>query len=413
MNFRRNTVILYPRKNEYLTGIELCHQASFLGWHILDNSSLAISGARVIVEDFDFDAAVKEALLEAFRERGHVNVLIAGATGVGKSTLINAIFQGKMAETGQGRPVTQNTREIKKDGIPLSIFDTRGLEMADFASTMDELRTLVSNRAKESDPKNHIHVAWICILEDSRRVQQAEVDLVNMLVDFMPVVAVVTKIRSVKSDKGFRDEVQRLLPQTKNVIRVRALPEEDDDGNIKPALALKELVDLTVQLVPEGQKRAFVAAQKVDIKLKKSRSHTIVLGAAASAAGIAAAPIPFSDAVAIVPIQVGMLASISATFGLSIDKSFLTTVVGSVLVGAGATIAGRSIVAGLLKMIPGVGTVTGGTIAAMTAGTLTTTFGEAYIAALEMLFTDTNGEPPTPEEVADAFKKKYLQLSAG
>ncbi len=53
--------------------------------------------------------AVKKAMDEAMRERGHGNVLIAGRTGVGKSTLINAMFQGNIAETGQGRPVTQQT----------------------------------------------------------------------------------------------------------------------------------------------------------------------------------------------------------------------------------------------------------------------------------------------------------------
>ncbi|NJK54355.1 MAG: DUF697 domain-containing protein, partial [Leptolyngbyaceae cyanobacterium SU_3_3] len=126
-------------------------------------------------------------------------------------------------------------------------------------------------------------------------------------------------------------------------------------------------------------------------------------------AGIAAAPIPFSDAIAIVPIQIGMLAGISATFGLSIDESFLTTIVGSLVAGAGGTLAGRAIVSSLLKFVPGVGSIAGGALAATTAAALTTAFGEAYIAALEMLFVDNNGEPPTPEEVAEAFKKKYSQ----
>lgn len=35
------------------------------------------------------------------------NVLIAGGTGVGKSTLINSVFHGRMAATGQGKPVTK------------------------------------------------------------------------------------------------------------------------------------------------------------------------------------------------------------------------------------------------------------------------------------------------------------------
>jgi predicted GTPase len=64
-------------------------------------------------ENFDFDSLVQGAIKEALKERGNVNILIAGATGVGKSTLINAIFQGNMAETGQGRPVTPNTNNTR------------------------------------------------------------------------------------------------------------------------------------------------------------------------------------------------------------------------------------------------------------------------------------------------------------
>lgn len=367
--------------------------------------------AMAVAEDFNFEASIKDALHEALKERGHVNVLIAGRTGVGKSTLINAVFQGNFATTGQGRPVTQNTREIRKEGIPLSIFDTRGLEMADFTKTLDALKSLVGERARSSDSNQHIHVAWICIAEDFRRVEPAEEELVKMLADRnIPVIAVITKARS---DKGFRATVLQILPVVSNAVRVRAIEEELDEGIVLPAMGLRDLVDLTMQVVPEGLKRAFTAAQKVDIELKKTQSHAIVAGAAASAAGVAAVPIPFSDAVAIVPIQVGMLAGISSTFGLSIDKSFLSTIIGSIIAGAGGTLAGRTIVASLLKMIPGAGSVVGGTIAAATAAALTTAFGEAYIAALDMLFTRNDGEPPTSEEVAEAFRIKYLQLAGG
>ncbi|MBE9136928.1 50S ribosome-binding GTPase [Nodosilinea sp. LEGE 07088] len=362
-----------------------------------------------VTEDFDFEAAVKAALNEALRERGHVNVLIAGRTGVGKSTLINSVFQGSFATTGQGRPVTQNTREIKKEGVPLSIFDTRGLEMADFSETLGALKSFVSERSKSPDSNQHVHVAWICIAEDFRRVEPAEEELVKMLVDRnIPVIVVITKARS---DKGFRATILEILPEVTNAVRVRAIQEELDDDIVLPPKGLHELVELTMQVVPEGRKRAFTAAQKVDIELKKTQSHTIVAGSAISAAGTAAVPIPFSDAIVIVPIQIGMLAGISATFGLPVDKSFLSTLVGSILAGAGGTLAGRSIVSGLLKMIPGAGSVAGGAIAATTAAALTTAIGETYIAVLVMLFVSKDGEPPTSDEVAEAFKSKYLQLA--
>jgi len=220
-----------------------------------------------VSDPLDLGSLAKKALQEALSERGHVNILIAGRTGVGKSTLINSVFQGNMATTGQGRPVTQNTREITKADVPLSIFDTRGLEMADFGQTLAALKAFVLERSKDVDPSKHFHVGWVCISEDLRRVEPAEEQLTKMLAEFMPVVAIITKARS---DQGFRAVVQQLLPQAGNVVRVRALVEELDDGHVLPQMGLVELIDLTMELVPEGQRRAFVAAQKVDIALKKS-----------------------------------------------------------------------------------------------------------------------------------------------
>jgi uncharacterized protein (DUF697 family) len=345
----------------------------------------------------------KKALEEALRERGHANVLIAGRTGVGKSTLINSIFQGNFATTGQGRPVTQHTREITKQDIPLSVFDTRGLEMADFPTTIKALRSFVSERHHDRDQRRHIHVGWVCIAEDLRRVEEAESQLTVMLAQFIPVVGVITKARA---DQGFRMEVQRLLPAAKNVIRVRAIEEQLDDGYTLPPMGLVELVQLTMEFFPEGQKRAFVAAQKADLALKRQRSHLIVGTAAASAAGIAANPIPFSDCFLLVPVQVGMLAGITATYGLSLSEGFLSTLVGSTVGATVATISGRALVGALLKLIPGPGSAIGGAIAAATAGTLTTAFGEAYIATLDTLFARHGGEPPSQHEVAEELRRR-------
>ncbi|WP_147871280.1 GTPase [Stieleria maiorica] len=120
---------------------------------------------------------IQKAAEEALRERGHANVLIAGRSGVGKSTLINSIFQGNFATVGHGRPVTQNTREIFREDIPLTIFDTRGLELADFSETLSSLHEFVRQRCSQRDQKEHIHVAWVCVSEDLRRVEDAESDL--------------------------------------------------------------------------------------------------------------------------------------------------------------------------------------------------------------------------------------------
>lgn len=197
------------------------------------------------------------------------------------------------------------------------------------------------------------------------------------------------------------------MPQARNVVRVRALREELDDGHVLEPMGLRELVELTMTLVPEGQRRAFVAAQKVDIELKKRHARMIVAGAAASAAGIGATPIPFADAALIVPIQIGMIAGISATFGLPLSEAFLSSLVASTVTGTAATITGRAIVTSLFKLVPGVGTLIGSAISATTAAAVTTAFGEAYIRSLEALFKRRQGEPPTAEEILVTVKQQW------
>ena len=351
----------------------------------------------------DFAAIAQKAMEEAMRERGQVNILIAGRTGVGKSTLINSVFQGKLADTGQGRPVTTSTREITKDGIPLSIWDTRGLELAAYRETIAELESLIISRSRESDAKRHIHVAWLCIHEDGRRVEKAEIELHKRLARHMPVIGVITKARA---DQGFKAEVQELLPETRNVVRVRALSEELDEGHILAPMGLEDLIELTSEVIPEGLQRALAAAQKVSLRKKKNVAHGIVASSATTAATAGASPIPFSDAAILIPIQIGMLAGISSSFGLKLSTAFLSTLIAAAAGGTGATVAGRAIVSNLLKFLPGAGTIAGGAISATTAAALTATLGEIYIATLVSLFSRADGETLSPEDVAREFKKR-------
>ena len=351
----------------------------------------------------DLNSLLTDAIQKAATERGQVNVLIAGRSGVGKSTLINAIFQQNLAETGQGRPVTQNTREISKDGVPLTILDTRGLEMSDFKTTLAELEKTVRERCTDRDSNRHIHVVWLCVQEDGRRVESAEIDLHNRLSSQVPILTVITKARS---DGGFRQEVLKLLPHSHNVVRVRAIAETRDDGHVLSPMGLETLVDATSQVIPEGKRRAFAAAQIASIGYKKAQAQKIVATAATAAAAAGASPIPFSDAALLAPIQVSMIAGITSVFGLQLSMGTLSTLVASAIGVSGATYAGRTIVVNLIKLIPGVGTVAGGAISAATASTLTIALGETYIAVLAEAMDESPDATPTAESLGASLREK-------
>ena len=77
-----------------------------------------------------------------------------------------------------------------------------------------------------------------------------------------------------------------------------------------------------------------------------------------------------------------MLAGITAVFGVPIEKATLVAIISATIGTAGTTVLGKSIVSGLLKLIPGVGSVVGGAISGATAAALTAALGEAYIIIL-------------------------------
>ena len=354
-------------------------------------------------ENFDLNKIVSDAYDDALKKRGIANILIAGKTGVGKSTLINTIFQGRMAATGQGKPVTQSTKKITKEGIPIAIYDTKGLEVKDYKPILDELMSFIKINNGSTDHQQHIHAAWICIAEGARRVEEAEVSLAKNLSEVMPVIVVIT---TASSDQGFKSIVEDLFPFARNVVRINSVDLMLDGGHKIPPHGLEDLIDITMEVIPEGQKKAFSAAQQINLDHKLNQAHKIVAAAAASAAGVAAVPIPFSDAIGIIPIQVGMLAGISLAFGLDANKAFLGSLVSGTFTAVAGSFGGRAAVGALLKFFPGFGSAAGAAISATVAATITTTFGEAYIATLYALLKDDPDKKLTGEDVAKAFKEK-------
>ena len=65
----------------------------------------------------DILAMISHSIEEAEQKIGRFNILIAGRTGVGKSTLINEVFQGRLAKLpDKGRPVTDRDARVHQEG---------------------------------------------------------------------------------------------------------------------------------------------------------------------------------------------------------------------------------------------------------------------------------------------------------
>jgi uncharacterized protein (DUF697 family) len=177
----------------------------------------------------------------------------------------------------------------------------------------------------------------------------------------------------------------------------------------QPAYGLKELLDATFRVAPEGVRGALVAAQEIDHARKAQEANKYITAAAGSAGAAAATPIPFSDAALLVPIQLGMMARIAQIYKIKFDRAALMAVAST----AAATQLGRATFTGLLKMVPGAGSVVGGVIGAGVASTFTYAMGQAWLTLCQRVVKGKLGTTGTVidndqlrEIFMDEFRKR-------
>lgn len=322
-----------------------------------------------------------------------LNIILAGKTGVGKSTLINSVFREKLAETGIGKPVTEHIRKISKKGIPLAIYDTRGFELGREIQeeVKQEVIDTISKGLATQDINKAIHCIWYCINTASNRVEPEEIEWIKELskdnqMTQVPIIIVLTQSFSKKK----ADEMRKmLLDENLDVIQVIPVLAEDyeiEDLGTAKAYGLDVLIKVMGEALPEELMDTLQNVQIASLEEKKRHVQAAVATASLAAAGEGAAPIPFSDCALLIPTQLGMIASITVIFGFDVNKSIITALLSSTIGAGGATFLGKTVVSNLLKFIPGAGSVAGGAISAGAAGVITAALGEAYIGVMELVF---------------------------
>ncbi len=361
------------------------------------------------------------AINEKVRNLKTLNIIVAGKTGVGKSTLINSMFRDNLAETGIGKPITQHMRKISKKGIPLNIYDTKGFELGKDAQkeVKKEILDTIKSGLAGTDVNKAIHCIWYCINTASNRIEPEEIEWLrdlakeNSLTE-VPVIIILTQSFSKPNAETMKNLIMDENLDVVQVIPVLAQDFVVDEEYTKKAFGLDTLLAVMTEILPDELQDTLQNVQRASLKAKKLRAQTAVATATAAAFGEGFSPIPFADCALLIPTQVAMIASITAIYGLDINKSIITAFVSSALGTGGATIAGKTIASNLLKLVPGAGTVLGGTISGATAGVITTALGEAYILLMEAIYKgdlkeSDLGTTEGKKKLKDLFKKKMKE----
>ena len=329
-------------------------------------------------------------------ERG--NVLVIGNSGVGKSTLINAVLGEDCAVTGYGTSGTTDKLTIyESEKVPFRIIDTVGFEPSFIKErkAIGAVKKWSKDSVKAGKEDTQISVIWFCVEGTSSKLfPKAIKDLsrATSMWPSVPVIVVITKSYAVPERKRNIEMVhnafatqKRYSKNLKKVIPVVAqtLIINEDNNLYAPPEGITELIDATNELLPEGIKAAETDIATFKLNRKRALAHSIVGVATTSAVVVGAVPIPFSDALILGPVELAEVNALARVYGINKDedsKKFLNSIVevGTVGVAAKAAISA-------LKAIPGIN-IGAAVINAIIAGSIVAALGEGSIYAFEQVY---------------------------
>src|SRR5690625_680434 len=340
----------------------------------LHNLNIKIpKAAKEMIDKMINSDEIKE-IVEGINEHRPPRLALIGRSGVGKSSLINALTSSYLAETSAVEVGTKDADVYtyeKDEEVIFEIIDTRGFEeniQVDTHSAEDELIKAI----KDFEPD-----AFLVLNDGSDRTTlKADAKYLNELLNNMdveiPIITAVTRVDSLepareksapeysqKKKNNIKDKKNQVMTVLKDagienpvVIPVSAYVEWSHES--PELLTKKEQEELTIDydgrynidgLIEHLENSMEFKASlnmmmndRIDNAIKKI-AQKIVHSFSGVSAAIATTPIPVGDIFVLVPIQVVEVILIAQLKGIELDKEaakdFIISLGGVALVGLG------------------------------------------------------------------------------
>jgi len=369
-------------------------------------------------ENFDYEKCYKDVKDKIQKP----NILLCGATGVGKSSMVNdilALTEYNKAEVGnEGKPKTKGIRKYTTPEDNIVIYDSEGYEIENtqnFQNFENDVIGFIDKQKKENSTNMNewIHIVWYCVSAANKRFFEYDERMIKKIKEKnIPILVIISKV-----DLALEEELSDLIKTIKQ--RMEYLPIYtysteigEHNPNYKKYVQKDEIINWTIENLDDSLKGGFISAVKNAIGLK--RNHVlakVVPGYTASAAATVLTtsfvPVPFSDSVPLMAIQTTMTMHIMNIYNIHSNVGdAVKGLVGTSLV----SYVGKTIAAKLIGLIPNVGKGMEIVVNTSVAASITATIGCAIALICErylILCVDSNGKENTSFE--DFFTSDNLK----
>lgn len=324
------------------------------------------------------------------------NVLVLGNSGVGKSTLINAVIGDDVAKTSFGtRGTTEELAIYASPSVPFRVIDSIGFEPSPIKSlrAIHAVRKWSRLSAQESNENSRINVIWFCVDGTAAKLFPETIrNFSNSIAMWksVPIIAVITKSYS-QADRTRNIEMvrqafrgQRVERNLRAIVPVVAQTFVINETAFAPPEGIADLIDATMRAMPEGMQGGAYDLMQFKLTRKRVLAQGLIGASVAAGATVGAVPIPIADSLVLSPLELAELNGLARLYGIDKRedaKQFLDSIV---QVGTASVVAHSAISA--IKAIPGIN-IAASVLNAIVAASIIAALGEGAVLAFEQVYT--------------------------